>query len=360
MAGILLRDDSCKSEAPHTTQLDGPYVLYKGDTILVNYILDDHGTKKVKQDIFLAPARPTISLTVLTDEPGRSFPVQLKSKLVAEETDYSKVTRRFIISDIESNFKAFRQLLQAHHIIDSAFNWSFGDGHLVLTGDFVDRGEQQNEVLWLIYSLEEKAKAAGGYVHYILGNHEIMNMSGDLRYLQPKYLEHAKLMNESWPSVYGENSELGRWLRTKNVMEKVGDILFCHGGVSAAVNRMDLNTSKLNKLVRPYYADTTYIYDRPETDTLYSDLGPFWYRGYYTGTVKASPAQIDSTLKAYKVKHVATGHTVIAETISILYDGKVINTDVHHAKGHTEALFIEGDNYFRALPTGEKIPVSIK
>ena len=44
------------------------------------------------------------------------------------------------------------------------------------------------EVLWLIYSLEEKAKAAGGYVHYILGNHEIMNMSNDLRYVQNRYM----------------------------------------------------------------------------------------------------------------------------------------------------------------------------
>ncbi len=43
------------------------------------------------------------------------------------------------------------------------------------------------ECLWLIYSLEEKAKAAGGYVHFILGNHEIMNMQGDFRYVQDKY-----------------------------------------------------------------------------------------------------------------------------------------------------------------------------
>jgi hypothetical protein len=118
--------------------------------------------------------------------------------------------------------------------MDSAYNWIFGDGHLVLTGDFFDRGDQVTEVLWLIYSLEDKAKAVGGYVHFVLGNHEIMNLSGDLRYLHPKYVQNTVLLNEDYMgSLYGESSEIGRWLRTKNIVEKVGTILFAHAGISA-------------------------------------------------------------------------------------------------------------------------------
>ncbi|MBC7874524.1 MAG: metallophosphoesterase, partial [Ferruginibacter sp.] len=308
-AGIVLPGDSCQDKPAgslHTEQLDGPYVLYQGDKVFVKYILDAHGTKTVKSDSMALAQKGDISLTVLTDEPGKPFTVKLKSQLQNEETEFPDVKKQFIVSDIEGNFRAFRKLLQANKIIDENLNWTFGDGHLALTGDFVDRGEQQTEVLWLIYSLEEKAKAAGGYVHYVLGNHEIMNMNGDLRYLHQKYKDHAVLLNEKFVALYGENSELGRWLRTKNVLEKVGDILFCHGGISQAVNRMNFPTSKINRLVRPYYADSTYKYDTPETDTLYSDLGPFWYRGYYTGTVKASISQVDSTLSAYKVNHIAT------------------------------------------------------
>jgi hypothetical protein len=293
---------------------------------------------------------------VLTDEDGKTFTVKLKKELENEKTEFSKVSKQFIVSDIEGNFGAFRKLLQANNVIDANYNWTFGNGHLVLTGDFVDRGTQQTEVLWLIYSLEEKAKAAGGYLHYVLGNHEIMNMSGDLRYLNAKYVEHASLLKENFPALYGVNTELGRWLRTKNVVEKVGDILFCHGGISAIVNKMDISTSKLNKVVRPYFADSTSNYNTPEAEILYSDLGPFWYRGYYSG-VKASTTQIDSTLSAYKVKHIATGHTVIADTISALYNGKVLNTDVHHAKGHTEALLIEDGKYYRVTATGEKFRI---
>jgi hypothetical protein len=357
-AGFILHDDSCRQNTSVnnsiTGQYDGPYVLYSESKIYTKYILDNGGVKSVKQDSVLLPEKESISLTILTDQPGKTFTVKLKSQLQNEKTEYTRVDRQFIISDIEGNFMAFRRLLQANNIIDTNFNWTFGNGHLVLTGDFVDRGFQQTEVLWLIYSLEEKAKAAGGYVHFILGNHEIMNMSGDLRYLNAKYNESANLLNQSFVLLYGENSEIGRWLRSKNVIEKIGHILYCHAGISAALNRMDLPASKINKLVRPFFADSTYIYNSPEVDTLYGDLGPFWYRGYYTGAVKASAMQIDSTLSAYKVKQIATGHTVIADTISILYNGKVLNTDVHHAKGHTEALLIEGGNYFRVTPLGER------
>ena len=358
LIGYILPDDKCKKATSstnlHTEQSDGPYVMYKGNNVYVKYILDEHGTKSVKEDSVAASLKGNLILTVLTDEPGKTFNVKLKPQLQNEKTEFSDVNKRFIVSDIEGNFKAFRKLLQANNVIDADFNWTFGKGHLVLTGDFVDRGDQQTEVLWLIYSLEEKAKTAGGYVHYILGNHEIMNMNGDLRYLNPKYVANTILLQENYVTLLGENSELGRWLRTKNVIEKVGNILFCHGGVSAAVNRMDISTSKINKLVRPFYGDSTYQYNSLETDTLYSDQGPFWYRGYYYGDNRATAMQVDSTLSAYKVKHIATGHTVVSDTISVLYKGKVINTDVHHSKGHIEALFIEDNNYFRVTALGEK------
>lgn len=354
LAGFMLPEEQCSTPRPHTTRHDGPYVLYKNNQVYVKYIIDDHGTKKVQADSMAISQKGTVSLQIATDEPGKMFSVKLKADLQNEKTDYSGVSKMFIVSDIEGNFSPFRKLLLAGGIIDSAYNWIFGNGHLVLTGDFVDRGSQVNEVLWFIYSLEDKAKAAGGYVHYVLGNHEIMNMNGDLRYVHPKYLESAGLLNEGFTSLYGENAELGRWLRTKNVMEKIGDILFVHGGVSAPVNMMDLSTARLNKMVRPHYADSIMDFKSAELEILYSDLGPFWYRGYYTGNPSGHANTVDSTLRQYKVKRIATGHTVISDTISALLGGKVINTDVHHLKGHSEAVLVEEGRYYRVLPSGEK------
>jgi hypothetical protein len=344
-------------QPPDTPIIDGPYVLYRNDSVFVNYIRGDSVTGSVEKDSLKLSGKDNITLHINSDQPGKTFDVKLKPKLADEKAEYKKVSKMLILSDIEGNFGAFRKLLQANRVIDDNFNWTFEKNHLVLVGDFVDRGTMVTEVLWLIYSLEEKAKAAGGYVHYILGNHEIMNMSNDLRYVQPRYLRHAALMNKSYMQLFGPDAEIGRWLATKNVTERVGDILFMHGGISQYINMMNIQLKELNDLVRPFYTDTTYEYSDKRLSVLYSDFGPFWYRGYYAGQ-KATMAQIDSTLNIYDVRYITTGHTIVANEIRSFYDGKLFDTDVHHAEGHSEALLYEDGKFWRVNPAGEKSAIS--
>ena len=342
---------------PDTPVFDGPYVLYRNDSVFVNYIEGDSLSASLKTDSMKLSGKDSITLHINTDLPGKTFDVKLKPKLANEKAQYKKVSKMLILSDIEGNFGAFRKLLQANHVIDDNFNWTFEKNHLVLIGDFVDRGTMVTEVLWLIYSLEEKAKAAGGYVHYILGNHEIMNMSNDLRYVQNRYMRNAALMNKSYMQLFGPDAEIGRWLATKNVTERVGDILFMHGGISQYVNMMNISLTQLNDIVRPFYTDTSYKYSDKRLDILYSDVGPFWYRGYYTGA-KATMAQIDSTLDIYDVRYITTGHTIVANEIRSFYDGKLFDTDVHHADGHSEALLFEDSKFWRVNGAGEKSDVN--
>jgi hypothetical protein len=337
--------------------IDGPYVLYRNDSVFVKYIENSNGIKLVRTDSMPVASGSNAKLLVNTGEPGKTFSVSLKSKLSNEKAEYSGVKKMLVISDIEGNFTAFRKLLQVNGVIDENFNWTFSKGHVVLTGDFVDRGTMVTEVLWLIYSLEEKAKAAGGYVHFILGNHEIMNMSGDLRYVQARYPEHAALMNQPYKQLFGPDTEIGRWLATKNVVERVGNILFVHGGISPYLNEMLIPLKKLNDLIRPHYRDSAVEYTDPFLEIFFSNLGPFWYRGYYTGNPKATTEQIDSTLKFYNVRQISTGHTIIAKNISSLFDGKLFNTDVHHADGHSEALLVENGKFSRVNDAGERFPV---
>ncbi len=336
---------------------DGPYVLYKNGKVYAEYIVEEDQSKRVKVDSVALSEKASISLEVATDDPAKTFVVRLKSKLKDEESEFSKIKKTLVLSDIEGNFGPFRKLLQANGVIDKAFNWTFGDGHLVLIGDFFDRGDQVTEVLWLIYSLEEKARAAGGYVHFVLGNHELMNMSGDLRYVRPKYIGDAALLNENYVMLYGENSELGRWLRTKNIIEKVGNTLFLHGGFSGAMNRLDMSINRINELSRPYYSDSTNNYPDASTELIFGSEGPFWYRGYYMGNTPNTSLQIDSTLFKYGVRHIATGHTIVADTVSSWYNGRLFDTDVHHAAGQSEALLIEDDKFYRINIFGERIQI---
>ncbi len=336
--------------------IDGPYVLYRHDSVFVNYIEDNSGTKSVKIDAMPASMRNSINLQVNTDLPGKTFTVQLKQKHNEEKAEYSGVKKMLVISDIEGNFEALRKLLQGNGVMDENFNWTFGNDHLVLVGDFVDRGIMVTEVLWLIYSLEEKAKAAGGYVHFILGNHEIMNMANETDYVNERYKQHAQLMNKPYMQLFGPDAEIGRWLATKNVVEKIGNTLFTHGGMSGYMNMLNLPLKKLNEITRPFYTDTTYKYPDERLNIIYSDFGPFWYRNYYKAP-RANVSQIDSTLDIYRVRTITTGHTVIANEIRSLYGGKVYNTDVHHAGGHSEGMLIDNGKFWRVNATGEKMEI---
>lgn len=341
----------------NTTVIDGPYVLYRNDSVFVNYIENNNGAKTVRTEGIPAAGKDNINLLVNSDEPGKTFTVKLKSKLTNEKSEYGNEKKILVISDIEGNFAAFRKLLQGNKVIDENYNWIFDKGHLVLVGDFVDRGSKVMEVLWLIYSLEEKAKAAGGYVHYILGNHEIMNMSGELDYVQASYIEHAAIMSRHYMHLFGADSEIGRWLATKNIIERIGNILFTHGGISGYTNYLQISLKEINEISRPYYTDSTYKYPDKRLQILFSEYGPFWYRGYYKGEPRATLHQIDSTLSFYFTRHIVTGHTIMGNHISKYFDGKIINTDVQHAEGYSEALLVENGKFFRVNAAGEKSPV---
>ena len=68
-------------------------------------------------------------------------------------------------------------------VIDADFNWSGGKTHLVSLGDLLDRGPESRKVVELLMKLDGQAEKAGGAVHLALGNHEVMVMTGDLRYV---------------------------------------------------------------------------------------------------------------------------------------------------------------------------------
>ena len=279
------------------------------------------------------------------------FAVQLKKEYQKEKSVYKAPSKLFAVSDLEGQFEQFKKLLLAAGVIDASFNWTYGDGHLVVAGDIFDRGTQVTECLWLIYHLEEKAKAAGGYVHFILGNHELMNMTGDYRYLAPKYIQIAEQLALPYSSFYSDSTELGKWLRTKNLMEKIGPNLFLHGGISRYVNQMDQPIHNLNTLAAKYYDHN------PDSlplaaQVLLLDEGPAWYRGFYT-TPKATQAQVDSSLFAFSIKRIITGHTLVP-TIRSFYNGTVINIDVPHAQGASQGLIIERNKFYRLRPDGTK------
>lgn len=333
---------------------DGPYIFHKKNGLIVKHIrvVDKKPfvistTTKHKSPILKIPS------AISRD----SIVFGLKKLIKLEETEYTHSRKMFVISDVEGNYQRFIELLQANSVIDKHFNWTFGTGHLVLVGDFVDRGVEVTELLWCIYALEDKAIVKGGKVHFVLGNHEIMNLSGETSYVHKKYKYNASLLKKEYSKdLYGKNSELGRWLRSKNIVEKIGNVLFVHGGISSSVNDLDVTLIDINLSASFHYSNIKIDSNNNVLNTLMSTkVGPLWYRGYYRGKVKANESQIDSTLKKFNVRRIITGHTIVGDTISVHYNSKVINTDTRHADGKSEALLIEGTKYYRVNDKGQRV-----
>ena len=329
---------------------DGPYLFYRNDSLFIEEISNG----QLKSNAYTPDNAPASIQVSLPGRPESYFTVPFKKKMESPPSEYKMVDKLFVTSDIEGNFNAFEKLLLAGGVIDQQLKWTFGTGHLVVCGDLFDRSNEVTACLWLLYKLEEEAKANGGFVHVIMGNHEIMNLSEDFRYVHPKYMEAAKLMNRNYAELYSADTELGRWLRTKNIMEKIGSYLFLHAGVSQQVNETNFSLKKINARVRPLYDKDgmAHILEEAKATVFFGNASPFWYRGYF-----ASPAapqeQVDQTLRLFNVKKIIVGHTIV-DSIRCMYNGKIIAIDVDHHKNHHEALVYEKDCFYRINTEGIK------
>jgi hypothetical protein len=182
-------------------------VSYRKDSVFIRSV--EQG-KVVRDSLRSDKARP-LQLTVhFPAHDNWNFRVNLKPTIQNEPSEFPQPEKLFVLSDIEGEFEGFRKILIGNGVIDETYNWIYGKGHVVICGDLFDRGLSVPETIWLMYKLEQPAKDAGGYFHVILGNHDIMNLSGDLRYVQPKYFQSAGLLGVNYMQLYSPDTELGR------------------------------------------------------------------------------------------------------------------------------------------------------
>lgn len=191
------------------------------------------------------------------------------------------------IGDVHGAFNDFVGILQRTGLIDDQHHWNGGKTTLVQAGDLIDRGPKPRHVLDLMMSLEEEAPKAGGRVVPLLGNHEAMNIMGDLRYVTPEnfasfsdsesekrrktaFSEYASwrsahpqllaeleqpvlaVTEEEWMSrhplgflehrdAFSPNGAYGKWLRRQSALVKIGGVIFLHGGISPNLVSMKLD-----------------------------------------------------------------------------------------------------------------------
>ncbi len=337
--------------------LDGPYLI---------------GGKLIRVDennrVFQQPFSGDSVLVRVNNPAADQFHVRLRQKHSIPEWEYEQPERLIAISDIEGNFDGFAGFLQKNGVIDAAFNWVFADGHLALLGDFTDRGANVIPTLWLVYKLEQEAAAQGGMVHYVLGNHEIMNIQGNFRYALPKYKKIAQEIGKhsdaksNYKMLFAPQSELGTWLRTKNVAEKIGEYVFVHAGLSPEIPDHAAGFAEINSVVRKNIDQGLYNNPGPDekANFLMGRKGPFWYRGMameYKYYDKIKEPEFTRVLSHFGAKKVVIGHTVV-DDIETDFDGRLIKIDLKHGRekftGKTKGILLENDVVYKIDDLGRR------
>lgn len=342
--------------------VDGPYI-FSDTAYFVN----------AKNKIIVKHIEPGDTFTVKTKlSVLPSFKVRLRKNYTPGPDHYSAPDKLIAISDIEGNLVGFYSFLLANKVIDKKGNWIFGDGALVLDGDFMDRGFQVVPLLWFIYHLENQATRQGGKVHFILGNHEIMNLNATTSDCAFKYIAIAKKLSHqsNWHKAYlylyfKANSVLGNWLRSKNIIEKIGKNIFVHGGLNHYHVQNKLSIGQMNTITRHYLRNKLSPKDKDYSLYKYvlGNSGPYWDRGLnmdwkikmimlLNGSSAKATSQDDlnQILAYYQASHIIIGHTNVSD-ISTGYNDKVIRLDVQHGwemhSGNTKGILIKNNAVYK-------------
>lgn len=305
------------------------------------------------------------------------------------QDEFQGVERTVAVGDIHGGFEELTGILRSAKLLDGRNRWAGGKAHLVQTGDLVDRGPDSRKVMDLLMQLEKQAEQAGGRVHVLLGNHESMNLVGDLRYVSHEEYEafrtpdSAQLRNQAFEALadpamksdstyrkkwedehplgwvehrqaFGSTGRYGKWLREKNVVLKINNALYCHGGISPKYRSLSLR--EINERARAELRDFSKLKDGMVLDP----QGPLWYRDLADAPESELMPHVDAVLQAYGVSYLIIAHTPTSGVVLPRFGGKLFMIDVGLSKTYGEAhacLVFEGLQPY-ALHRGSRVELS--
>jgi hypothetical protein len=260
------------------------------------------------------PPEPEPSLARLP--PSRPYRFATPRRLVA-------------IGDLHGDIAAARRALRLGGAVDDGGSWTGGHLVVVQIGDQLDRGDNDHEVLDYVDQLARQAAAAGGALHVLNGNHEMMNVAGDFRYVSKAGMKaFAELAPGSAAEMgrrqaFAPGGTYARKLAERNVVEIVGETAFVHGGLLPVHVRADVG--RINETVRQWMLGVETrlpeIAGGPES--------PVWIRTLSEGTPAPRDCrELASTLAALGVRRLVVGHTVQPTGINSACGGLVWRIDV--------------------------------
>lgn len=262
--------------------------------------------------------------------------------------------RLVAIGDVHGDLGATRAALRLAGAIDARDRWIGKDLVVVQTGDQLDRGDDERRILDLFEKLALDARAAGGQFLTLNGNHEVMNVQGDFRYITPGgFAEFAEFaVGVEAPRqvpdaargrfiAFAPGGVYARQLAQRPTVAIVGDSLFAHGGVLP--KHIGYGLARLNQEVSAWMRG-----ERPTLpEVMLNDDAPVWTRLYGEPKLDDSAcATLNQVLDTLRVKRLVVGHTVQKAGITSACDERVFRIDIglarYYGQNPTQVLEIQG------------------
>jgi hypothetical protein len=317
---------------------------------------------------------------------------QSRNQAPAFPCDVQTPERVVAVGDVHGALDPFVAILRAAGLIDNRNRWSGKKAVLVQTGDVLDRGPDSRKALDLLRKLEGEAQRAGGRVYALLGNHEVMRLVSDWRYVSQgetdafKNAESVDLRDRAFtvfsteaekaakavgkpfdPAAYREQfmkevplgslemrfafdakGEYGAWVRQRAAVARINGVLFLHGGISEAASAM--GCEGINAAVRKDLLSLPVPLEQVASLFSASETGPLWYRGLANESESTLAPALDMILARMNARAIVIGHTtVLPGKITPRLSGKVIQIDTGMVNGEfypggvPSALELQGD-----------------
>jgi hypothetical protein len=315
------------------------------------------------RSMLLALGSIALAVTLACDREPRGgpdaagAPVERKPFTAERPFRFPAAERLVAIGDLHGDLAATRAALRLARAIDSADRWIGGKTVVVQTGDVLDRGDDELLIWELLGRLRDEAKNAGGALHTLNGNHELMNVAGDFRYVTPSgFLDFERVAAEGAKAMHVERfierarpraraflpgASYARRLADQNSVIVVGDTVFAHGGVTLEHVDYDIGrvNSEVSRWMRGELASLSPIVEGPRS--------VFWIRDY--GEPEPQPTQcqiLAHALERLAARRLVVGHTVQKRGISAGCEGRVWRIDVglsaFYGQDSIEVLEIRG------------------
>tara|TARA_B110000908_G_scaffold52378_1_gene63950 strand:- start:392 stop:1525 length:1134 start_codon:yes stop_codon:yes gene_type:complete len=299
--------------------------------------------------------------------------------------------RIVVIGDLHGDWKATINTLRKASLIDHTYNWIGKDTILVQLGDQIDRCRLDKglkcyekgatepdeasdmKILQFFTELHNKASKVGGAVYSILGNHEIMNVDGDFRYVSRENIlefsgKNTKDSNKLVPfsgngtieegfknrkEYFKPGSKIANFLAcTRKAALVIGKNLFIHAGIVPEIANK-YRVDDINRIVALYLFDQLNnengLNKNKFNDLLIDSTSVYWTR--VLGNLNKKTNQVDikkvcssifdsgvlsnllGTKVGHKIERIFIGHTPqLFKGINTICDDRLYYVDVGISK----------------------------